>query len=446
MKTTFFLKKSAKRKDFDTSATIYLRLRDGRQIDFSASTPLSINPNLWDEKSECVKSKVVCDEKFRTQVNEQLRLMRSFVEKLYVNEKEEKAKDWLKVAIDKYFNPQKYRKVEDEAPEMTFGQLFDLFLEKHPLSEVRKKNFKVVIRTILRYELFVRKTKRGKSNFSLKVDDVSSDTLKDIWDFFQNEHIYYEKYPSIYKSIPEKRTPKPRGKNTIIDNFTRLRTFFIWCYDNHITTNRPFDDFPIEESVYGTPIYITLEERDRIFNADLSARPQLAIQRDIFIFQTLIGCRISDLYRLTWLNVVNEAIEYIPKKTREGNPATVRVPLNEKAKTILARYRDYEGDKLFPFISEQKYNQAIKQIFRLAGINRIVTILDQLTHEEVKRPIYEVASSHLARRTFIGNIYKKVKDPNLVSALSGHKEGSKAFRRYRDIDEEMKRELVKILD
>ena len=100
----------------------------------------------------------------------------------------------------------------------------------------------------------------------------------------------------------------------------------------------------------------------------------------------------------------------------------------------------------FPFISEQKYNIAIKRIFQEAGVDRIVTILDPLTHEEVKRPIYEVASSHLARRTFIGNIYKKVKDPNLVSALSGHKEGSKAFRRYRDIDDEMKKDLVKLLD
>jgi hypothetical protein len=52
----------------------------------------------------------------------------------------------------------------------------------------------------------------------------------------------------------------------------------------------------------------------------------------------------------------------------------------------------------------------------------------------------------MARRTFIGNINRKVKDPNLVSALSGHKEGSKAFQRYRDIDEEMKRDLVKLLD
>ena len=56
-----------------------------------------------------------------------------------------------------------------------------------------------------------------------------------------------------------------------------------------------------------------------------------------------------------------------------------------------------------------------------------------------------VWSSHLARRTFVGNLYKQVKDPNLVGALSGHKEGSKAFARYRTIDDEMKKELVNLL-
>ena len=58
----------------------------------------------------------------------------------------------------------------------------------------------------------------------------------------------------------------------------------------------------------------------------------------------------------------------------------------------------------------------------------------------------EIASNHMDRRTFIGNIYKLVKDPNLVSALTGHAEGSRAFNRYRDIDIDMKRDLVKILE
>ena len=44
------------------------------------------------------------------------------------------------------------------------------------------------------------------------------------------------------------------------------------------------------------------------------------------------------------------------------------------------------------------------------------------------------------------DIYKKVKDLNLVASLTGHTEGSKAFSRYRDIDTEMKKELVGLLD
>ena len=254
------------------------------------------------------------------------------------------------------------------------------------------------------------------------------------------------KYPEIYKQIPEKRTPQPRGKNTLIDCFCCIRTFFLWCYEKKKTANRPFDQFRIDECTYGTPIYITLQERDKLFEKDLSDHPQLEIQRDIFVFQSLIGCRIGDLYRMTKSNVVNSAIEYIPRKTKEGNPVTVRVPLNDKAKTILEKYKDCEGKQLLPFISEQKYNDVIKKAFKLAEINRIVTILDPLTNEEDKKPLYEIASSHMARRTFIGNIYKKVKDPNLVGALSGHKEGSKAFSRYRAIDDEMKKELVSMLD
>jgi integrase len=68
-----------------------------------------------------------------------------------------------------------------------------------------------------------------------------------------------------------------------------------------------------------------------------------------------------------------------------------------------------------------------------------------MTRKEVQRPLNEIASSHLARRTFVGNLYKQVKDPNLIAKLSGHCEGSRAFARYRDIDEDMRRELVDML-
>ena len=75
-----------------------------------------------------------------------------------------------------------------------------------------------------------------------------------------------------------------------------------------------------------------------------------------------------------------------------------------------------------------------------------MTELDTATRTEKKVPINEIANCHMARRTFIGNIYKLVKDPNLVSALTGHVEGSRAFSRYRTIDIDMKKDHVKILE
>ena len=279
----------------------------------------------------------------------------------------------------------------------------------------------------------------------LDVDEVTPDTLRDIWDFFENEYRYYELYPEIYEKVPEFRTPHPRGKNTLLDCFSRIRTFFYWCRDNKRTANTPFDDFPLEECTYGTPYYITIDERNKIYRTNLSRHPQLAVQRDIFVFQCLIGCRVGDLLKLTKSSVIDGAVEYIPRKTKDGRPLTVRVPLNDTALEIVERYADSPGDNLLPFISEQKYNVAIKRIFKAAGLKRLVTVINPTTREEEKRVLYEIASSHLARRTFVGNLYKQVKGPNLVGALSGHKEGSRAFARYRAIDDEMKKELVNLL-
>ena len=149
--------------------------------------------------------------------------------------------------------------------------------------------------------------------------------------------------------------------------------------------------------------------------ADVSSALPQALRR------RLIGCRVGDLLKMTKSNLIDGAIEYIPRKTKEGRPLTVRVPLNQTAKEIAARYKSQDGDKLLPFISEQKYNLAIKRIFKAAGLKRLVTVINPTTREEEKRVLYEIASSHLARRTFVGNLYKQVKDPNLVGALSGHK-------------------------
>ena len=286
-----------------------------------------------------------------------------------------------------------------------------------------KRNFDVLTRALKRYEMFVRLSS-GKE-FTLDVDTIDKETDK-------------------------RRSPKPqqRGRNAIATLFHKFKAFFNWLNETGITTNNPFIGFEgTTTEKYGTPVYISLEERNQIADFDLSAHPQFAIQRDIFIFQCLIGCRVSDLMRLTPNNVINGAIEYIPRKTKDERQDVVRVPLNDRALALIEKYKgiDVKG-RLFPFISPQRYNDAIKEIFRLCGITRLVTVLDSVTGEEVQRPINEVAASHMARKTFIGNLYKRVKDPSLIGSMSGHVEGSRAFARYREIDDDLKREVVSLID
>ena len=72
--------------------------------------------------------------------------------------------------------------------------------------------------------------------------------------------------------------------------------------------------------------------------------------------------------------------------------------------------------------------------------------LSSLSSLNRNMPISECASSHMARRTFCGNLYKRVKDPNIVASMSGHKEGSKAFARYREIDKDIKRDAMKVFE
>ena len=237
-----------------------------------------------------------------------------------------------------------------------------------------------------------------------------------------------------------------RSRNVVVGYFKVMRAFWRWCLERGLTKNDPFVGFKIGTAVYGTPFYLTIEERDALYALDLDRFPRLAVQRDVFIFQCLTGCRYGDLARFTRDNVVDWVLTYIPRKTTDGRPVEVRVPLTFTARAIVDKYSPLPGDMLLPCVSNQKYNDAIKTIFEKAELCRPVTVLDPLTRTEVQRPLCEVASSHLARRTFIGNLYRQVKDPALVGSLSGHAEGSRAFARYRTIDDEIKRETVELLE
>ena len=231
-----------------------------------------------------------------------------------------------------------------------------------------------------------------------------------------------------------------KSKNTAHGILSRLKAFYGYANKMGYTTNNPFLRFEIEPEVYGNPIYITKEERDTLYYLHIPDE-RLKKTRDIFVFQCLIGCRVGDLIRLKKDNVVNGAIEYIPRKTKDERPVIARVPLCPKAQSIIDRYTIPEDEKLLPFISPQKYNDYIKELFKFANITRTVTRLNPLTRQEERVSIADIASSHMARRTFIGILHKKVKN-EVIGSMSGHSANSKAFSRYYHIEDDTKRDAV----
>jgi len=374
-------------------------------------------------------------------------------------------REWLEKLIRRTLRP-KTTTVEDK--KIDFFSLTNEYLTIHKLSESRVKHFNVLVRTLKRYELY---RKLSNRRFVLDVHTVSPMTLDDFGAFLMKEPEIFDVHPELYDEVPYARPkvrknllvkrgpylnaagetvipgrPKERGMNYVSDMLIRLRSFYVWLNDNGHTSNDPFKQYKIAEIVYGTPIYITTDERKQLAEADMGDDKQLETQRDIFVFQCMIGCRVSDLYKMTYANIIGDCIEYVPRKTRDDRVVTVSVPLIGAAKELIRKYLDENRGTLFPFISEQKYNVYIKAAFRKAGLTRMVTTIDQRTRQNVQVPICDLASSHMARRTFIGNVYKSVKDPAIVGAMSGHKDGSRAFARYRDIDMDIKRDAVSVLE
>ena len=282
--------------------------------------------------------------------------------------------------------------------------------------------------------------------YKIRFSGIDVKFLQELEYFIINENKLLKKCPYIIRAIPESRMPGQRGRNTVNGYLKKFKSFVLWAKGEDLVTSNPFRRFKITRDVYGTPYYISLEERHQIEQADLSSRPKLAIQRDIFVFHCCLGCRVGDLKRLTTANLINGEIHYIAQKTKAGNPKTIKIPLNETAMAIVEKYADPNRESLLPFISDQKYNYAIKEIFTLAGITRNVVVRNSVTGEQEIRPINEIASSHMARRTFVGNLFKKFKDQSLISELSGHVPNSREFARYREIDSELKREMVSVIE
>ena len=163
----------------------------------------------------------------------------------------------------------------------------------------------------------------------------------------------------------------------------------------------------------------------------LSEREEEA--RDLFICQSLLGQRISDMPKIFkgdyTTNLHEEGLETISFNVQKtGEEATLFLfPI---AKEIIQKYRDkkfnhfnlFETDEKKVTNIERMINTDLKEVCKKAGltteINYTVQIGDKLRSE--RKPLYELMHTHIARHTFITLMCQMGIDKDVVIIATAH--------------------------
>jgi integrase/recombinase XerD len=137
-----------------------------------------------------------------------------------------------------------------------------------------------------------------------------------------------------------------------------------------------------------------------------------------FLFQCFTSMRISDVYRAnSFWKVSDGFLSFVPWKNRK-NGRWLHIPIMPMAKDLIA---DDTG-KFFDLPNEGEFNLVLKDLARLAGINKRLT-------------------SHVGRHTF-GYLYMTtVGNLKGLQEILGHKD-IKTTMRYAHLDDEYKTESV----
>lgn len=185
--------------------------------------------------------------------------------------------------------------------------------------------------------------------------------------------------------------------------------------------NRTFDEISVPEEDTCS-IALSMNEITRIYYYTGLTKKQEKI-RDLFIVGCLTGMRYSDYSTLTSDNIQKDIIIKKTKKTG----VTVHVPVHSYIKELLDKY---DGE-LPKDISIQHFNRSIKTICKKIGLTDKVVFTRTVGHNVVTDTyeMWQVISSHTARRSAATNMYNSGRMKTLqIMLITGHTTEKNFFR------------------
>lgn len=373
-------------KSKSNPSQIYVRVTEGKKIDLTNKTPFFINPFDWDKekkfpvmrRDETTKILVKGLTELRNRITEsywgdyrKINIDKNWLDEIVFPVKNEKS-DLFTSIIQEYIE---FINRNVQKPTIQkFKRVLDIFneIEKTEKKIYRLKDLDIGFRVVFsKYS----DQKKYSSNYRSKLFDF----IKTVWNFSVNQ-----------------------GKEHTL-NFGQIK------FKKEVV-NRIFLNFEEIEKIKKCTIY-----EDRLDNV-----------RDWLVIGCYTGVRVSDLLNMNKSKIYEEmtndgekirVISLVQQKTQKR--IWIPIPENGNVQKILNKRN---GD--FPKkISSQKFNDYIKEVGELSGINEMVfgSLVDKTSKRKKSGyfPKYQLITSHICRRSFSTNYYGIIPTSS-IKELTGH--------------------------
>ena len=245
------------------------------------------------------------------------------------------------------------------------------------------------------YDFFleVLKVKKLKPN-TVRVYETTYTVLKQ----FKTNIAFHELTPLFIKQFNHFLiTVRNNQAGGIYNRHKILKCIILEAIKNDLMEKNPYVGFKIEK-MSSKKTYLNIEEVERFEAIRIpDKKKHLQKVKDMFLFSCYTGIRFSDVLDLGWAHITEENIEFKMNKTGKF----ISIPLIDKSKAILERYRNKKNVYVFPVISNQKANKSLKSLAALAGIDKHLTF-------------------HVSRHSFASNLVAKDVQLSIVRDLLGH--------------------------
>lgn len=399
MSITFYLQSKK------NPAPIYVRIREGIEIDAKAKTNLSINPSNFKKGSIKLHKKMPgADANIKKEIQEKNRGLIKLQKEL----------DDLKTSLTDLLNSRKsYETINSKWLNYILNPQQDTELPKDLASY---------------FEFYLKNKQTSLQPSTIKKNRVFKHRVEN----FEKKHgvVYIQEVNKKFsRNFQEWCNNTGYDHNTIVKTLKMIKTVCNHARENGLATH-PELEFIGKGMKYKKTehIHLNLDELDRIAELNLDEEmdsERLKIARDWLVISCFTAQRVSDFLRFTKkdIRVSKERFYLQIKQKKTGKP--VNLPILDKALEVLQK----RNGNFPPIFSENVdsnasiYNSLIKDVCRIAKINEQVTVKrkNKVTnrYEYIQLAKHEAVSTHIGRRSFATNFYTQIPTPLLIAA-TGH--------------------------